>query len=212
MAESVTIASGEVGRYFNFSAPTAASPQPPPVYVFTGATSGVSQPIPGEAVYKTFQASSWLIAGGAVTATVNIQGTNDSKTATGARYPIGCTNGSATVTSGALFAGYLDQFRNVWVPPVMVGDTVWVNGQTLTVTAIASASSMTLSAAVTATGSLDSIIFGQLWGLTTALTLTPAGTNFGVADGTLISAHRWIRASLSALTSASTNVQIVMGR
>ena len=205
MAESVSLASGEVGRYFNFG--TAAVPQ----NYFLGATTGVSQPLYGEAVYKTFQASSWLIAGGAVTATVNIQGTNDPKTAVGATYSV-YTSNSTTLTSGAQFNGYFDQFRNRWVPGVMVGDTVVVNGQTVTVTAIASASSLTVSAAITSTGSFDATIFGQLWGLTTALTLTPAGTNFGVADGTLVSAHRWVRASLSALTSTSTYVQIIMGR
>jgi hypothetical protein len=102
--------------------------------------------------------------------------------------------------------------RNTWIPGVMVGDTVWINGQTLTVASIASASSITLSAAVTTTGSIDCIIFGQLWSMTTALTLTPAGTPYGVADATLVSAHRWLRASLSALTSTVTFVQVLMGR
>jgi hypothetical protein len=212
MAESVTLACGELPRYFNFAAPTAANPTPQPVLFFTGATTGVSQAIPGEAIYKTFQASSHLIAGGAVTATDNIQGTNDPKTAGGARYSVSATNGSPNLTSGALFNGYFDAFRNTWIPPVMVGDTVWINGQTLTVSSIASASSITLSANVTTTGSLDCLIFGQLWSLTTAVTLTPAGTGFGVADATLVSAHRWLRASLSALTSASVIVQVLMGR
>ena len=204
MAESVSLSAGERTRFFSFGSPA--------LNYFTGATSGVSNPIPAEAVYKTFQASSMLIAGGAVTATVNIQGTNDQKTAVGSRFALGCTNGSATVTSGALFAGYYNPMTNEWIPPVMVGDTVLVNGQTLTVSAIASASSMTVSANVTATGSLDGIILGQLWSMTTALTLTPAGTNFGVADATLVSAHRWLRASLSALTSTVTVVQVMMGR
>lgn len=212
MSESVVLACGELPRYFNFAAPTAANPTPAPVLIFTGATTGVSQAMPAEAIYKTFQASSHLIAGGAVTATVNIQGTNDPKTASGVRYSLGCTNASTTVTSGALFNGYFDAFRNTWVPPVMIGDTVWVNGQTVTVSAIASASSLTVSAAITATGSLDATIFGQLWSMTSAVTLTPAGTPFGVADATLVSAHRWVRASLSALTSAATIVQVLMGR
>jgi hypothetical protein len=202
MAESVTLACGELPRYFSFGASN--------LQYFTGATSGTSNAMPAEGIYKTFQASSHLIAGGAVTATVNIQGTNDPKTAVGSRYSLGCTNGSAVVTG--VFNGYVDQFRNTWIPPVMVGDTVLVNGQTLTVSSIASANSMTLSAVVTATGSLDAIITGQLWSMTTAITLTPAGTPYGVADATLVSAHRWLRASLTALTSAATIVQVLMAR
>jgi hypothetical protein len=211
MAESVSLACGEIPRYFNFAAPTAASPSPQPINYFTGATTGLSQPIYKERIYSTFQAASWLVAGGAVTATVNIQGTNDPKTAVGAPFALGCTNGSATVTSGGLFGGYYNPVTNQWVEAVMVGDTVWVNGQTLTVTAIASINSMTLSANVTATGSLNSTIFGQLWSMTTAVTMTPAGTNFGAADATLVSAHRWVRANLTALTSAVTFVQVQMG-
>jgi hypothetical protein len=211
MAESVSLACGELPRYFNFAVANAATPSPAPVNYFTGATSGVSLPLYKERIYSTFQASSWLIAGGAVTATVGIQGTNDPKTAVGAPFALGCTNGSATVSSGGLFGGYYNPVTNQWVDAVMVGDTVWVNGQTLTVTAIASINSMTLSANVTATGSLNAMIFGQLWSMTTAVTLTPAGTNYGAADATLVSAHRWLRASLSALTSAVTFVQVQMG-
>lgn len=204
MAESVSLAAGELPRYFNFG--TASTPQ----NYFLGATSGVSQAMPAERIYKTFQASSWLVAGGAVTATVNIQGTNDPKTAVGSRYAVYTAN-STTLTSGALFLGYYDQFRNTWVPAVMVGDTVVVNGQTVTVSAIASASSLTVSSAITSTGTLDATIFGQLWSMTTAVTMTPAGTPYGVADTTLVSAHRWLRASLSSLTSTSTYVQVLMG-
>lgn len=211
MAESVSLACGELPRFFNFAVPTAAAPTPQPVNYFTGATTGVSQAMYCERVYKTFQASSWLLAGTAVTATVTLQCTNDTKTAVGAPFAVGCTNGSATVTSGGLFNGYYNPVTNQWVPAVMVGDVLWVNGQSLTVSAVASANSLTASANITATGSLNATIFGQLWSLTTAVTLTPAGTPLGVADATLVSAHRWVRANLSALTSSSTYVQVMMG-
>ena len=212
--ESVTVSAGKLTRFFNFGT------NQQPVNYFTGATTGVSQSMYAEGVWKTFQASSWLIAGTAVTATVNIQGTNDPKTGeyvgatattlgAGVRFAVAET-ATTTLTSGALFGGYYDSYRNLWVPPGMVGDPISGPGIPVgvTVTAIASTSSLTISSAATLSGSFDVFIGGQLWSMTTAVTLTPAGTPFGVADATLVSAHRWIRANLSALTSVVTFVQV----
>ncbi len=202
--ESVTLASGEVSRFFAFSLTAAGDPNR------LSTATGSSQPIRKERVYSTFQAT--VFGSGAVTATVIIDATNDDKTGEGRQIPV-TLNGSTTVTSGALFNGFVDA-NGRWVPPVQIGDAISGTGipAATTVTAVASASSITISNAATATGPGYYPLFtGVDWIKTPLGTITLTSTNFDSDGFTTSAAWRWVRARITAITGTSATVWVAMG-
>ena len=203
MAESVSIACGEKPRYFQFGSP--------PTNLATA--NGSSLPLYKERVFCTFQAISSLAAGGAVTATVTLKASNSDKTGKGVPIGVFISNGSTTVTSGALFAGFIDQTTSQWIPPVQIGDTIVGQGipAAATVTAIASASSITISAAATASISVIATFQDSNWGSTVLGTITAAGTNNGtdVLVG-IATPCRFVQATVAALTAGGV-CQVIMG-
>jgi len=206
---SVKIFCGDLPKYFPFG-PTAA---------LSTTTNQVSQAIYKESVHSTFQAI--LTGTGAVTGTVNIQGSDDYWTGSGFEVALcNTTSGSAVVTTAANgYAGGIQTDLGQVTPPVAVGMVVVGPGipagaYVLTVT---NAGSITLSANATVTASNVALQFFRTnWAATALGTITLTGTISATApsftDGfSSITSWRYVRANVSNVTGTGATVQVVMG-
>lgn len=207
------IYSGDLPKYFNFGTPLATT---------TSITANqTSQPLLKESPYSCFQVICYSSTFGALTATVNIQCSNDLMSGQG--YSVQCqtTASSATVTSSGFFSGGLSQNQilnqtpqAIQVGMLVVGPGVPAGTYVATVT---SASSITLSAAVTATQPNVGLQFYNVaWNATALGTVTLSGTTSATApalsDGfTTTAPWRYVRAVVTNITGTGATVQVLMG-
>jgi hypothetical protein len=211
----VKIYSGDLPKYFNFGTPTAP--------VISIGANMVSQPLFKESPYSTFQATLTSGIANAITATVNIKGSNDP--ATGSGIQIGgltTTSGAALVTSQAgAFAGGLSQLAATPAQAVPITVGMGVVGPGISagtvVQAVSSAGSITLSQNATLTqGSVGLVFYAQNWCATALGTITLSGTTAqatpSFSDGfATTSTWRYVQAVVSNVTGTLPVVQVMMG-
>lgn len=187
---------------FNFGLPASI--------VYTTTTVAASLPLYKETLYSTFQA---IITGtGAVTATVQIQVTNDDNTGRG--YVFGGVNGApggpATLTNAsANVTAAPGTFSQSMVGALAVGPGV---PAATTVLAVAvNGSSLTLSGNATASGLIQLNLFAQNWLATPLGVITLSGTN-NTTDGFTSSAPwRYVRSNVTAISGTAAAVSALMG-
>lgn len=197
MTDTVRLTTGGQPQRFPWNNPGAAP-------TISTTANGNSQPIPKDGTFSTYVAG--IIGTGAQSATVVVQATNDPHTA-GADDPsmnpvqrnnfnIGTTNTSTAITSAE------GLFRSN-----MTGDEVYAagvaNGTTMT---YVSPTSATLSAAATATATVQARFQSYQWVVLATITL--AG-NPNAADGFATSSNwKWVRGVVSAITGTGATVYI----
>lgn len=200
MSEVVKVCVGGQQQRYNFAAPGVVNAYS------TTAASGWSAPIPKDGIYATFQGYVRGTAG-TVSATMTFWGTDDPHTAgaddvtlgTRNSFGIATTNTSATITSSeGLFRLDMD------------GDEVYATGVTPgTTMAYVSATSATLSAAATATGTPQARFQDLNWVLLGTVTLS--GTK-KVSDGfATASAWSWTRVLTTLLTGTNATAYAIQG-
>lgn len=186
-------------QYYSFATPLN-SPS-----VNSTTTVQVSNPIPKDGIYATYQAA--VSGTGTVGATVLIQCTNDPYTAGQndfqnqkfQNFAMGTTNASTAVTQA-----------NGYFRPDQTGNQVYAagvaNGTTFT---YVSATTGTLSAAATATGAPQTRFQANKWVLLGTITLTGTGE---ASDGfATASSWKWTRATVSAVSGTAASVQVIQG-
>lgn len=214
MAGNVTkIYSGDLPRYFNFGNTLT------PVTSITANQN--SLPLIKGSPYSTFQVQLSSTTFGALTATVAFQVSNDPITGSGYAIQCSTTSASAVVTSSGNFAGGMGQIQwdgkapnPISVGMLVTGPGIPAGTYVLTVT---SASSITLSANVSATQSNVGLQFYAVnWNATAIGTVTLSGTTSNTApslsDGfTTVAPWRYVRAVVTNITGTGATVQINMG-
>lgn len=207
-SQAVYIKSGDQPRAFTFGNSSAQ--------VNSTTTVQASLPIYKESVYSTFQAT--VVGSGALTATVTIQASNDDNTGRG--FIFDGKNGpgalASTVSGNATLTA-----QGVSFPASIVGFTIVGPGipAGTTVSAVTSAgSALVMSAAATATATIQVNFLANNWLATVLGTISltgsgnGAGTLSGVSDGfTTVSPWRYVRASVTAITGTSATVFVTMG-
>lgn len=201
-AGAVFIKSGEQPRLFNFGRPDAL--------ITSIIANTTSQPLYKESVFATFQA---VVKGtGLITATVNIQQTNDDNTgrgfvASGANSPgflCSTTSGSPTLTCPA---GYFTSAMGgalVVGPGVPAGTTAtFVNSTTITMSQNATASSPA--------GGTGILLYDTLWCTTVLGTITLSSTGQSTDGFTTTSPWRYVRAAVTNITGTVTACYVLMG-
>ena len=211
-ASGVKIMSGDLPKYFNFGTPQT------PVTSITA--NGNSLALYKETPYSSFQMTCYSSTFGALTATVNIQVSNDLMSGQG--IAIQCqTTVSTTVTSSGLFSGGMAQNQILNQAPQGIQVGMLVVGPGIPagtyVASITNASTIVLSAAATAVQSNVGIQFYNVAWNTTALgTITLSGTTSATApilsDGfTTTAPWRYCRAVVTNITGTGATVQVLMG-
>ena len=212
-ASGVKILSGDVPKYFNFGTPQT------PITSITA--NGNSLALYKESPYSSFQMTCYSSTLGALTATVNIQVSNDLMTGQGYSISCGTTASSTTVTSSQGFSGGFAQNQILNQAPQGIQVGMLVSGPGITpgtyVASISSSSGIVLSANATATQSNVGLQFYNVAWNTTALgTITLSGTTSATApilsDGfTTTAPWRYCRAVVTNITGTGATVQVLMG-
>jgi len=213
-ATTVKIASGDVPKYFNFGTSQA------PVTSITANTNSLA--LYKETPYSSFQMTCYSSTFGALTATVNIQVSNDLMTGQG--YTVQCNTTASTTfitASSGNFSGGLAQNQILNQAPQAVQVGMLVVGPGIPpgtyVAAVTSPTSITLSANCTLTQSNVGLQFLNVAWNTTALgTITLSGTTSATApilsDGfTTTAPWRYCRAVVTNITGTGATVQVLMG-
>jgi len=198
--ETVKVVCGQQAQYFTFASP----PNAPPVLSTTA--TAFSAPMPKDGIYATYQGT--VTGTGAQSATIIVQATNDPYSAgqddivnrKWQNIQINTTNASTAVTSPD------GSFR-----PDQTGNQVYAtgvpNGTTFT---YVSASSGTLSANATATQTRVAARFqANKW--VTLATISLSGTAEASDGFATVSAWKWVRANVSAITGTNATVQVIQG-
>lgn len=197
---SVFLKSGEQPRYFNFGRMDNV--------VLSVSSNSNSQPLIREGLYETYQAI--LLGTGAVTATVNIKGTNDPNSGQG--FILGGMNSPTNPVSlnGTVNVTGPGNFTQAIVGALVVGNGIPAG---VTVSSVASdGRSLVLSSAATISGDGIPIMFyAQNWVSTALGTITLNGSG-NLSDGFTNSAPwRWVRAEVSNITGTVAGVQVIAG-
>lgn len=197
---SVFLKSGEQPRYFNFGQQDNI--------VLSISANADSQPLIREGLYETYQAI--LLGTGAVTATINIRGTNDPNTGQG--FILGGMN---TVTNpvnlnGTTTVAGPGNFTQALVGALVIGNGIPVGTTVSTVAADGRSLVMSNAATITASGT-PVMFYAQNWVATALGTITLNGTG-NLSDGFTTSAPwRWVRAEVSNITGTVSSVQVIAG-
>jgi len=177
-------------------------------YTTSTTTTQSSLPIYKDALHCTFQA---IVAGtGAVTATVTIQGSNDDNTGRG--FVLGGANApgiQATTTSGAnSLTSSAGSFTQSLVGATITGPGIPVG---TTVSSVTNSTTIVMSGNASASGTVQVVFYANNW-ITTGLgTITLSGTTTNTDGFATVSAWRYVRANVTAISGTGATVQILMG-
>lgn len=196
--ETVRLTTGGLAQRFNWALPDAPLALPALAAAF-------SAPLYKDGIHTTYMAH--VLGTGAVTATVVIEATDEPHSAGADDVELGTRNSFAIATTNTSTAITSKEplFRSG-----MTGDEVYAQGVTPgTTMTYVSPTSATLSAAATATGTVNARFQARNWVLLATITLS--GTGFACDGFATMAAWKWVRARVTAITGTNAAVYCRQG-